>query len=147
MLMKRIQVRVGIKRHSKEFLRCVASSDPYRAIRTITHKKPILIFWVSPDGLVIPAFPSHRESPPNGDVSIFGSKTHKGHLRGRAAYVGSVVYIVVYGTEDRKLSRQQISLLRSCAPRLIEEVANRCGVKEDAYNAIFIDETGEDLVV
>jgi hypothetical protein len=145
--MKRIQVRVPISRHSKVFLKCVASADPYKAIRTITHKQPLLIFWVSPEGAVVDANPAHRISPPNGDPSIFGSKTHKGYLRGRAAYLGNVVYIVIYGTEDRKLTNQQLALLRRSAPRLIDEISKRVVNPEEAYSSIFIDETGEDLVV
>lgn len=145
--MKRIQIRVAVSKHSKEFFKCVASSDPYKAIRTITHKHPLLVFWVNPEGEVVDATPSHRSSPPNGDPSIFGSKTHKGYLRGRAAYIGKVIYIVIYGTENKKLTKQQLSLLRRSAPRLIDEISTRTFTKEDAYNAIFIDETGDDLVV
>ncbi len=134
-------------RHSKEFLMILEEAAPNVAIRAITHAKPLLVFWVAPDGKVIDAGNAHFDNPPQRDKSILSSPTHKGHLRGRVALVGNTAYIVVYGdSKNHVLSTQQIRLLKLSSSNILSQLKNR-GVSEQTVSAAqFIQEDGQDIL-
>jgi hypothetical protein len=135
-------------RHLAEFLRLLKTADPSSAIRQITHKRPLLVFWVAPDGSVIDASGAHHAHPPGGDRSILADPRHKGHLRGRAAYVGSRIYIVIYGVGSPALTRPQQALLRRSYPQLLRALtAKYPAAGPDVDTAQLIQEDGQDLAV
>jgi hypothetical protein len=135
-------------RHSAEFLRLLQTADPSSAIRQITHEHPLLVFWVAPGGSVIDACEAHHAHPPGGDRSILADPRHKGHLRGRAAYVGSRIYIVIYGVGGPTLTRVQQALLRRSYPRLLRALKAKYSVAgPDVDTARLIQEDGQDIVV
>ena len=74
------------KDHSKEFIKILKEASPEQAIRILTHKSPILVFWVTSESKVLNAKNAHFDNPPDKDKSILAHKTHKGHLRGRAVH-------------------------------------------------------------
>lgn len=131
--------------HSLKFLEILRSKKPEVKIRTITHSKPIFVYWVSPDGLVLDAKEEHHENPPYGDRMILTDKTHKGHLRGRSAFIGNHIYVVIYGDESGELSQKQITLLRKSHLNLLNEIRFR--ISKEKINlmdsAHFINESGE----
>ncbi len=130
-------------KHSKEFLLLFEEETPINiAIKTITHNKPIFVFWVSPNGEVIDAKDAHHKNPPNKDKSVLSDKKHKGYLRGRAAFIGGKIYIVIYGMKDKELSIYQLALLKRSYPRLLDEIKNRITNKKLIDSAIFITEMG-----
>jgi hypothetical protein len=132
------------KRHSKEFLKILEGYEADIAIHTITHSKPVLVFWISQDGEIIDAGDFHLENPPKGDRSVFKDSTHKGYLRGRAAYIGDVLYIVIYGEEDSNISKRQLYLIRRFYPKLIRYLIEVKKVPaEKAESVQFINERGE----
>jgi hypothetical protein len=133
-------------KHSPEFLKILQEDDPANAISAITHTSPLLVFWVKPDGTVIDAGKAHRSLAPDGDASIFADPKHKGHLRGRSAFFGATVYIVIYGKE---LSRNQMSLLRRSYPSILEAISKKNPEipKTTVGTAIFVGEDGEALEV
>lgn len=135
----------GMGKHSRKFLNILASSDPEREIRIVTHATPILVFWVSPDGKVIDAEDGHHENPPGGDRSILSDPTHKGHLRGRAAYFDDKIYIVVYGDAQYDLSKKQQTLLRKTCEKILNTVKSKLpkNKQNDIESARFINEIGE----
>ncbi|MBW4056850.1 MAG: hypothetical protein HIU83_15925 [Proteobacteria bacterium] len=132
--------------HSKEFLAIMEQASPNAAIRAITHARPLLVYWVTPEGNVIDAGNEHFANPPKGDKSVLSSPTHKGHLRGRAALIGALLYITVYG--DNKidaLSTKQIRLLKQSYSRIFSTLRDK-GVSEQALvTARFIQEDGLDI--
>ena len=132
--------------HSNEFLALREQASPATAIRAVTHARPILVFWVSPEGQVIDAGNSHFDNPPAGDKSVLSNATHKGHLRGRAAFFGVKIYVVVYGDKNHfLLSEKQKRLLKQSASQLLAELINR-RVSEQAVSAVrFIQEDGLDI--
>ena len=132
--------------HSKEFLAIREQGSPNAAIREITHAKPLLVYWITPDGDVIDAGNEHFANPPKEDKSVLSSPTHKGHLRGRAALIGAVLYITVYG--DNKidaLSTKQIRLLKQSYSKILSTLRDK-GVSEQVLaTARFIQEDGLDI--
>ena len=134
-----------MSKHSAEFLKALTSSDPEKEIRIVTHAAPILVFWVSPEGKLIDAEDGHHENPPNGDRSILSDPTHKGHLRGRAAYFDEKIYIVVYGDAQYELSKKQQSLLRKACGNILDKIKSKLpkSKQADIRSALFINEIGE----
>ncbi|HIJ95959.1 MAG TPA: hypothetical protein HPP94_09525 [Desulfuromonadales bacterium] len=132
--------------HSKEFLAIMEQASPNEAIRAITHARPLLVYWVSPEGEVIDAGNEHFANPPQGDKSVLSHPTHKGHLRGRAAFIGAALYITVYG--DNKvdaLSTKQVRLLKLSYARIFSTLRDK-GVSEQVLaTAHFIQEDGLDI--
>lgn len=104
-----------------------------------------LVFWVAPNGEVLDAGKAHRESPPNGDRSIFVDPSHQGHLRGRAAFIGEVIYIVVYG----KLTKTLLALLRRSYPKILAKIKEKHPKLDSQVigGAQFIDEEGNTLSI
>jgi hypothetical protein len=88
----------------------------------------------------------HFANPPQGDKSVLSSPTNKGHLRGRAAFIGSVIYITVYGDKDHDvLSVKQMRLLKLSYSRILFTLRDK-GVSEQAVaSAQFIQEDGQDI--
>ena len=74
----------------------LASRNPSERLREIIHQNPLAVFWVSPTNQVIDAGGAHNENPPNGDRSVLSDTLYKGFLRGRAAYIDGILYIVIY---------------------------------------------------
>jgi hypothetical protein len=132
--------------HSKEFLTIMEQDSPNAAIRAITHARPLLVYWITPDGDIIDAGNEHFANPPKGDKSVLSSPTHKGHLRGRAALIGAVLYITVYG--DNKidaLSTKQLRLLKQSYSMIFSALRDK-GVSEQVLaTARFIQEDGLDI--
>lgn len=144
----------GNPSHSKEFLALIKEAKDTkhlaRGIRTITHAKPLLVFWIAPNGQVLDAGNAHRENPPKGDKSVLSDPQHGGHIRGRAAYIGNTVYIVIYGRSDTGIvTKAQISLLRRSYPKLFSMIKkkNSSISTDDINSAIFIDEYGKELII
>ena len=140
-------------RQSKEFLQIIQESNlekRYTAIRAITHSKPLLVFWISPSGEVLDAKNAHHDNPPKGDRSVLSDPGHKGHLRGRAAYIGDVIYILIYGRGkgSTDLSKQQLSLFRRSYPSLLLAIKDKNPniPQEDIDSAQFITEIGEPIL-
>ncbi len=136
----------GKTQHSKEFLAILEQASPNAAIRAITHSQPLLVYWVSPEGEVIEAGDAHFDNPPKGDKSVLSSPTNKGHLRGRAALIGAVLYITVYGDKNHDtLSTKQAQLLKLSYSRILSELRDR-GVPEQVLStAQFIQEDGQGI--
>lgn len=142
-----VQTQTHILKHSKAFLEILNEASPDTAIRAITHSEPVLVFWVTPEGKVLDAKDAHHKNPPNGDRSILSDKTNKGHLRGRAAFIGKKLYVVIYGDEESDLSRRQHALLRRSYPKILAAILSK-GASQDAVDsALFITETGTDIEV
>ena len=78
------------------FQEVLNSSCPASALRRHIHARPLAVFWVSPYNQVIDASSTHNDNPPYGDRSVLADKTYKRFLRGRAAYIGNEVYVVIY---------------------------------------------------
>ena len=145
--MKKLQI------HSKYFLDLVSStsgkgSQIKTAIRAITHSKPLLVFWVTPTGLILDANNAHHDNPPLGDKSVLSDPKFKGHLRGRSALLGDKIYVVIYGqgTTDT-LSRYQQSLLRRSYSRILHAIQLKNPHLQQVEDAIFITEQGADIRV
>lgn len=138
-----------IKEHSREFLQLLKEDAPDIAIKTITHNKPLLVFWVSPDGEIIDAKEAHHKNPPNKDKSILSDKKHKGYLRGRSAFIGKQIYVVIYGTDNKNLTNYQLALLKRSYPRLLDAIKTKLSIKDKSKidNTLFINELGEDIEV
>jgi hypothetical protein len=133
--------QVLITSHTKEFLKIIASNDPYIGIRTITHSNPLLVFWVDQNCKVIDAFTAHHKNPPNGDRSILVDQHFKGYLRGRAAMFGSKLYIVIYGTDQfNRLTKRQQALLDKSRLNIVNTVSEKSKIDTLDYN--FVDEFG-----
>lgn len=149
-----LKIVKGNPNHSKEFLTIIKEAKDTKqianAIRAITHSKPLLVFWISPKGEVLDAKKAHRQNPPNGDKSVLSDPQHGGYLRGRVAYIGDTIYIVVYGRSDKGIiSKGQQSLLRRTYPKLFKMVKakNPKLTSDDFDSAIFIDEYGKEIIV
>lgn len=127
-------------------MRILASADPYMAIRTITHSKPIAVFWVGTDCRIYDAKNAHHGNPPNGDRSVLADPCNKGFLRGRAALIGTVPYIVIYGdSKEHNLSRKQLALLKKSCDQLLAFIEQKS--RYSMATAKFITETGETIEV
>lgn len=135
--------------NSKEFLSLLKEASPEKAIRAITHFSPLLVFWVAPNAKIIDAKDAHFKNPPNGDKSILSHKTNKGHLRGRSALIGNIVYIVIYGDLQDDLSRYQYALLRRSYSKILALIINKNKeISQELINtAVFIKETGKEIIV
>jgi hypothetical protein len=145
--MKRYK-QISIIQHSKEFLKILKEADTDKAIRAITHTKPLLVFWVSPEGKIIDAKEAHHDNPPNGDKSILSHKTHKGNLRGRAALIGDIIYIVIYGEGQVEINNRQLALLRRAYPNILRAIKVKNNILQDLIDtAIFINEIGDVISV
>jgi hypothetical protein len=131
--------------HSKEFLKILKEASPDKAIKAITHLSPLLVFWVTPEGKVLDAHTAHYDNPPNEDRSILSSKNYKGHLRGRAALIGDIVYIVIYKESLSDITSRQIALLRRSYPSILRMIKqkNKDIDEKKIDKAHFIDEAGE----
>lgn len=135
-------------KHSNQFLLIREGADPDKAIKAITHSSPVLVFWISPTGSIVDAKEAHHNNPPEGDKSVLSDKIHKGYLRGRAAFIGKTLYIVIYGEEEGQISRRQLSLLRRSYTRLLTFLKEEKAVAQsDINSAVFIDEVGEDIIL
>jgi hypothetical protein len=134
--------------HSQEFLAILRNPSPAAAIRAVTHSKPLLVFWITPEGEVVDAAPSHFVSPPNGDKAVLAHATHKEHLRGRAAMFGNALYVVVYGDLNHcQLSGRQIKLLRLARTSLLAKLRERGLPDQATTTARFIQEDGQDILL
>lgn len=136
-------------KHSPEFKLILKEemSNRYKAIRTITHSTPVLVFWVTPDGNVLDAKNAHRDNPPNGDKTVFSDKTHKGHLRGRISYIGTILYCVIYGEDGYELTRRQLSLLKRSLPRIMSFLTTKNVPQNDIDEMILINEIGDNILL
>jgi hypothetical protein len=87
--------------------------------------------------------------PPDGDKTVFVDTKYKGHLRGRAALIGSVVYGVIYHSANAEsLSNAQFSLLRRTYLGILSTLANKHpNLSKKIQDAVFIEEDGETLAV
>ncbi len=130
--------------HSVEFKKILKESFPDKAIKAITHKEPLLVFWVNPEGNVIDAKNAHFDNPPNNDKSVLSHKTHKGHLRGRAAKIGNIIYVVIYGD----LNIYQEALLKKSYPKILRSILNKNKIltQDDINSTIFINENGNRII-
>ncbi len=137
--------------HSEKLLELRKEKDIEKRrllIRSITHSKPLLVFWVNPDGEVIDAGDEHHDNPPNGDRSVLSDPKHTGFLRGRSAFIADVIYIVIYGdNKDRTLTNSQLVLLKKAKWNLINEVHMK--IQQEDFDSLanikFIDEPGNDI--
>lgn len=130
-------------RHSELFRQIKTQPNIYRAIRSITHREPILVFWVTPDCRILDARDAHHANPPGGDRSALIHRTHKGHLRGRSAFIGDVLYIVVYGDcRGKRLSHHQRRHLFHALSALRQALASRGVDQVHIEQSILIDEWG-----
>ena len=113
---------------SEEFQKIlkIKAEKRYGEIRAITHSVPLLVFWITPEGIVLDAKNAHHDNPPHDDRSLLSDPTHKGHLRGRAAYIGNVIYVFIYGygKTDHFLTMKQIKLLEKSYLRLLTSIQN-----------------------
>lgn len=134
-------------KHSALFQQIVTKPDAYDAIRAITHSQPLLVFWVMPEGEVLDAREAHHDNPPHGDRSVLAHRTHKGHLRGRAAFIGDHLYIVIYGDgPEKRWSKRQRKHIVLALPALYEALAAQ-GIDSAAVEqAVIIDEWGREMV-
>ncbi len=82
--------------HTDAFLKIRASANPKESLRELIHKQPLFVFWVSSSNKIIDAYTAHNDYPPNGDRSVLADTIYHGFLRGRAAYIDDVVYVVIY---------------------------------------------------
>ena len=131
--------------HTELFRQIVAKPDAYTAIRAITHSQPLLVFWITPDCMVLNAREAHHDNPPHGDRSILAHRTHKGHLRGRAAYIGDVLHIVIYGeASEKRWSRRQRKHIAQALPALHEALAAQGIDPTGIERAMIIDEWGRE---
>jgi len=143
--MKKIDKLKRAIKHSKEFINLLTESkDTKKAINVITHSNPLLIFWISPQGDFINVETSHFNEPPLNDKSILSSKTFKGYLRGRAAYIGNKIYIVIYCYGTNNLSNYQLALLRISYSKILDKLKKK-NTKINLNNINFITELGEDI--
>ena len=132
--------------HSSEFLAILEQASVDTAIRAITHSRPLLVFWVTPEGEVLDAGNEHFANPPKGDKTVLSSPTHKGHLRGRAALIGNVVYVVVYGDhKTHALSPRQIRLLQSSCSKILSKLQTKGLSRQLLSSVMFIQEDGQDV--
>ena len=144
---------INKRKHSKEFLEILKEDfdKRYDLIRMITHSKPLLVFWVAPNGEVLDAKSAHHDNPPKGDRSVLADTSYKGHLRGRAAYIGKVIYILIYGKgkSDPSLSKQQIVLLKKSLKSLLVAIKNKNPntPQIDIDSAQLVNEDGEDILI
>ncbi len=133
--------------HSSFFLQIIAKPDAYSAIRTITHSQPLLVFWVTPEGEVLDARDAHHDNPPHGDRSVLAHRTHKGHLRGRAAFIGNRLYIVIYGDgPGKRWSKRQHKQIIQALPALYKALAAQGITSVTVEQAVIIDEWGREMV-
>ena len=103
---------------------------------------PLLIFWVAPDGRVIAAEGSQRKSPPDGDSTVF-RPGHKGYLLGRAAWIGDIVYVVIYVRPYDTMSKGQLELLAKSGKNVTECLGSkRYDKRGTAKTVVFVDEYG-----
>lgn len=131
--------------HSKKFLEIMESAYPEIDIRIITHSKPTLVYWISPNGDIIDAKDAHVENPPDGDRSILSDKIHKGYIRGRAAFIGDILYIVVYGENNGQISKRQLIILRKSYLKMLKYLVDVKGLTHSQVDTVkFIDEQGID---
>lgn len=133
--------------HSDLFLQIIAKPDAYSAIRSITHSQALLVFWVTPEGKVLDAREAHHDNPPHGDRSILAHRTHKGHLRGRAAFIGDRLYIVIYGNgPEKRWSKRQRKQIIPALPALYETLAAQGIDSTEVERTVIIDEWGREMV-
>lgn len=140
------------KKHSKEFLKIIKNTsggdDTFKAIRSITHATPLMVFWVTPDGKILDAGDAHHDNPPLGDRSVLADSKFKGHLRGRCALFGDVAYFIIYGVGPAgELTKQQLRLLSKSHKDLVAAVT--AGKSDDVAEKIkaapLVDEYGRDI--
>lgn len=140
----------GLETYAKTFRpfqQIVTKPYAYDAIRAITHSQPLLVFWVTPEREVLDAREAHHDNPPHGDRSVLAHRTHKRHLRGRAAFIGNRLYIVIYGDEpEKRWSKRQCKHVVQALPALYEALAAQ-GIDPVAVErAKIIDEYGREMV-
>ncbi len=134
-------------RHSELFKQITSKPDAYDAIRAITHSQPLLVFWITPDCQVLDACDAHYDNPPHGDRSILAHRSHKEHLRGRAAFIGDILYIVIYGdAPGKRLSRKQQKHVAQALPALHEALMARIADPAAIEQAMVIDEWGREAL-
>ena len=137
--------------HSREFKKVLALAKGKReeVLKNIFHAEPLLVFWVTPAGKILDAGEAHRDNPPEGDKSVFTDSKYKGHLRGRAALIGSVVYIMIYRpVGEENLTNAQFSLLRRTYPGILEKlVQGHSDLTKKIQDAIFIEDDGETIPI
>ena len=136
-------------KHSKRFLGILREASPYKAIRSITHSKPLLVFWVSPEGKVLDARDSHHDNPPDKDRSVLSHKSHKGHLRGRAAFIGDVIYIAIYGEGQIELNQKQKLLLGRSYQAILRKIKDKNIELSQSIldSSVFINEIGDVIAI
>lgn len=68
-----------------------------RRIKEFTHRDPVFVFWIHPDGRLHDARRSHRDNVPRGHEHILRDEPdYGGFLRGRVASEGADQLVVVY---------------------------------------------------
>ena len=147
MKIAKAQMFLSQLKHSQEYLTIMEGVEQEIAIHTITHAKPVLVFWISEKGIVYDAKNSHIENPPDGNSSIVLDKAYKGYLRGRAAFIGNGLYIVIYSEEGGEISRTQLYFLRRHYPKLLRFLKEKGVSEEDINKAVFITEEGQVITI
>jgi len=145
--MSRSKTSLSKLTHSNRFMEILRGPNPEVDIRAVTHSDPILVFWVTPSGKVLDAGEAHHQNPPDGDRTILSDKTHKGHLRGRSAFIGDKLYIVIYGDSNKEVTPRQLLLLRSSYPPILNAIKAKISDKYKVADAIFINENGDTMEI
>jgi len=134
-----------MNRHSSFFEEIVSRPNAYGAIRFITHTQPVLVFWITPECQLIDAHEAHHDNPPHGDRTILAHRTHKGHLRGRVAFIGDRLYMVFYGDDHQKRwTEKQIKQIAQALPVLCQTLVNRGVPSAAIVSSLVIDEWGRE---
>lgn len=138
-------------RHSKEFLELHKKPNAETSIFVMMHAKPLSVFWMSPDGVVLDAYPFHGENPPHGDNEVLMDFQHKGYLRGRSVFIGNTIYVVIYSNNVKNplhpLGESQLALLTRSVQAILLDIKAKNPTLEDSllHAAIFINECGETI--
>jgi len=127
-----------------KFQEILASKNPAERLREVIHQNPLAVFWVSPTNSVVDAKSAHNENPPNGDRSVLADSYYKGYLRGRAAYIDNIVYVVFYyWPKDSKLTKNWEKRVKSAEKPVLDYLAD----KRHPDNGIrFVGENGHTVI-
>lgn len=111
------------------------------ALRDFTHRDPELVFWISPNGVLIDARDSHRAHPPRGFEHIVDDPPdYGGFLRGRVARSSDRQLIVIYCRSDALaesgLAVDQLLAGLDSAPIPVDEDALVISDNADIYGTV-----------
>ncbi|MEK6707104.1 MAG: hypothetical protein AABZ06_15105 [Bdellovibrionota bacterium] len=117
-------------KHSVLFLNALSSADRFRAIAAFAEKETLVHFVVRECGRV-------EFSQADGFL-----------VRGRAVFIGDVIYVIVY-CNNRPLTLEAFALLRRSWPRILALIRKHYPALSDDVigSAQFIDENGNDVQV